>query len=175
MNAMELKYRGTGNAGLTQAMDQNEQKFRQQRRNRDEARGPGDGEDAFQALMETERERRVITEELHRRRIPVPLGDRGRSQAIHLKRRRARPGLPQGGPKLPIVGYREIRGRREDILTVTAVITVAEEGVWRSDIMVLPGSAAAEIQAGLTGEDPVRVLNRMYRERKETGNRPCRK
>ena len=169
MNALELRCRSMTGPELADAMDRNQERFDQERRARDLAATGEARELHFQGLIRTERERRALEAEMRSRGIGPPLGNRGRSRPVHLRRHRARPGLTEPGrDKLPVVGYREVRMRDERI-TVLAVVSTLEDGVWRSDLMRLHPCTAAGIEAGLTGEDEVQVLQRMYRERGERG------
>ena len=166
MNAMELRYGHMEDQALSEAMYGNEETFRMQRKDRDEAGTAPERELTIHALMETERERQVILKELRKRGRHVPPFQRNQREPMALHRHTERPGLPVTGTRLPIVGYRQIRGD-DDRVTVTAVVTTLENGIWRSDLMRLSPDTAACIQSGLTGEDSMDVLNRMYREKRE--------
>ena len=167
MNAMELRCSRMSGGELSEAIYANHERFKQQREARENARCGRERETAFMALMETERERAVIASTLRARGMHVPPFENNcHGEQAGLRRITFRPGLSPTGKKLPIVGYRQLREGRSR-LTVTAVVTTEEDGVWRSDIMLLAKDTAARIQAELTGENTMDVLNRMYREQKE--------
>ena len=181
MNAMQLRHSRMTSGDLADAMERNLDRHRRQMAERDMVRKPSARQRAFTEMIETERERRSLDAEMRSRGIIPTLGGRGKSGTVFLRQRRGLPETPVNERRLPIVGYREapanerrlpIVGYREiraddGRTTVLAVVTTVEDGVWKSDLMRLDPGTAAEIQAGLTGEDPVKVMSRMYQERRE--------
>ena len=170
MNAIDLRHSRMNGWDLADAMDRNLDRHRRQLAEREGAESKAERYRAFMEMIETERERRSLDVEMRSRGISPPLGGRGKSSTQFMRRHRERPGMPVNERRVPIVGYREVRVD-DDRITVLAVVTGAEDGMWRSDLIRLDPGTAAEIQAGLTGEDPVKVMDRMYRERRE---RKCR-
>ena len=181
MNAMKLRHSRVTGWDLADAMDRNLDRHRRQSAAREGAESPAERHQAFMELIETERERLSLDAEMRSRGIIPPLGGRGKSGTVFLRKRRDLPLAPVNERRLPIAGYRDapVNERRLPIVgyreiqvddgrtTVLAVVTTVEDGVWKSDLMRMDPGTAAEIQAGLTGEDPVKVMDRMHRERRE--------
>ena len=75
-----------------------------------------------------------------------------------MRRHTARPGSPELGKSLPIVRYHELQLHGPFASTI---ITVVEDGMWRSNIMRLAQHTAAEIVEGLTGIPRQATMQRM--------------
>ena len=82
---------------------------------------------------------------------------------IYLRRHRFIPGAQNTSQRLPIVAYSEIS---HDGPFVTAAVTCAEDGMWKSDVLRLAAYAAADIQATLTGKNALTVLSEMFDRQK---------
>ena len=82
----------------------------------------------------------------------------------NLKRHTPRPGAKTLGKSLPIVRYHELE---LDGPFVNAIITVVEDGLWKSNIIRLAIHTSAEIQEGLTGQDGLKILKEMFQRQKD--------
>ena len=89
---------------------------------------------------------------------------RGKAMTITtLTRHTPTPANKSTGKSLPIVRYHELE---LDGPFATAIITVLEDGMWRSNIMRLAIDTAAEIQEGLTGTEAITILQGMFHRQK---------
>ena len=80
-----------------------------------------------------------------------------------LTRHTPTPANKSTGKSLPIVRYHELE---LDGPFATAIITVVEDSMWRSNIMRLAIHTAAEIQEGLTGNQGTTILQGMFHRQK---------
>ena len=84
-----------------------------------------------------------------------------------LKRHTARPGSDTVGKSLPIVRYHELELHGPFASTI---VTVVEDGMWRSNIIRMPRHTAAEIVEGLTGTPWQKTMERMREHQRSHPN-----
>ena len=84
-----------------------------------------------------------------------------------LRRHTALPGTNITNKSLPIVRYHELELHGPFASTI---VTVVEDGMWRSNIMRLPRHTAAQIIEGLTGTPWRKTMDRMKEHQRSHPN-----
>ena len=85
----------------------------------------------------------------------------------NLRRHTAQPGAESVGVSLPIVRYHELELHGPFASTI---ITVVEDGIWRSNIIRMPRHTAAEIVEGLNGTPWRNTMERMKEHQRSHPN-----